>query len=151
MFVSHNEWENYLLRLDRAPFLLCVKLKHVQDGLSTNCIQGEVYSRKSLEHAGTKECLNNWISETILFVFKAEYFNLMHSEISLFWGFGYLHSTISSLTLRCLAIIRCHPATVTTIIVSMWVCSLVYHTSTNTAKCLVSSNVNQDNLKFTAF
>ena len=79
----------------------------------------EVYSRKSLENAGTKECLNNWISETILFVFKAEYFNLMHSEISLFWGFGYLHSTISSLTLRCLAIIRCHPTTVTTIIVSM--------------------------------
>ena len=95
-----------------------------------------------LEHGGTKECLNNWISET-LFVFKAEYFNLMHSEISLFWGFGYLHSTISSLTLRCLAIIRCHPATVTTIIVSIH----VYHTSTSTAKCLVSSNVNQDNLK----
>ena len=39
-----------------------------------------------LKHAGTKECLNNWISETILFVFKAEYFNLMHSEISLFLG-----------------------------------------------------------------
>ena len=118
MFVSHNEWEDYLLRLDCAPFLLCVKPNHVQDGLSTNCIQIGI---DLLEHAGTKECLNNWISETILFVFKAEYFNLMDSELSLFWGFGYLHSMISSLTLRCLAIIRCHPTTVTTIIVSMYV------------------------------
>ena len=42
MFVSHNEWENYLLRLDRAPFLLCIKPNHVQDELSTNCIQGGI-------------------------------------------------------------------------------------------------------------
>jgi len=75
------------------------------------------------------------------------------STSPLFRGWGYLHSTISSPTLRCLAIIRCHPTRVITIIVSMWVCSLLYHTSTSTytAKCLVSSNVNQDNLVFTAF